>query len=145
MSTGSQITSIIPSPGESAAAPGTARRLRLQIRGSSPCASCTAACCKQNGHAYAALLQGEERRKFAAFSVDAPIYSEGCIIVEKVLPYADGRCQFLGDDDRCTIYADRPDACRAFQCIDQFNADGVGSHGEFLRRNEAVLRLLESF
>ena len=35
------------------------RRIRIAILGASPCGQCTAACCRQNGHAYAALLQGE--------------------------------------------------------------------------------------
>ena len=42
------------------------RRLRLAILGNSLCYLRSAACCKQNGHAYAALLQGDdERRRFA--------------------------------------------------------------------------------
>ena len=50
------------------------RRLRLAILGDSPCYLCSAACCKQNGHAYAALLQGDdERRRFAPFAIDVAI------------------------------------------------------------------------
>jgi Fe-S-cluster containining protein len=119
------------------------KRLRLAILGNSPCHLCTAACCKQNGHAYAAVLRGDEIRKFAAFSVDAPIRSGDRVIVEKVLPYVDGRCQFLGDDDRCTIYPDRPAACRTFECIDHFNQDGIGAHGPFLARNAGVRQMLQ--
>jgi Fe-S-cluster containining protein len=118
-------------------------RLRLAILGASPCGTCTAACCKQNGHEYAAILRGQEVRRFAAFAVDVPVRSGDRVIVERVLPYVDGRCQFLGHEDRCTIYEDRPGACRAFQCIEQFNRDGVGSHGPFLRRNAVVLTMLE--
>lgn len=119
--------------------------LRLAIIGDSPCQLCTAACCKQNGHEYAAILRGAEVRKFAAFSVDARIATdEGRVVIEKVLPYRDGRCQFLGDDDRCAIYDDRPAACRAFQCVGHFNAHGVGRHGPFLQRNPAVLSLLRT-
>jgi Fe-S-cluster containining protein len=55
-----------------------------------------------------------------------------------------GRCQFLGEDDRCTIYEDRPAACRAFGCIADFNRDGIGAHGTFLRRNAPVLAMLEN-
>jgi hypothetical protein len=120
-----------------------AKRLRLAILGNSPCHLCTAACCKQNGHEYAALLQGDEIRKFAAFSAEVPIDAGGRVVVERVLPYVNGRCQFLGEDDRCTIYPDRPQACRAFSCIDHFNAEGIGAHGPFLVRNAPVLRLLE--
>ena len=119
------------------------RRVRIAILGESPCELCAAACCKQNGHDFAALLSGDEVRKFAAFALDVPIRAGDRILVERVLPYVDGRCQFLGEDDRCTIYADRPAACRAFQCVDQFNRAGVGAHGTFLQRNPAVRHLLE--
>src|SRR3954468_18785976 len=78
--------------------------LRLAILGDSPCDLCTAACCRQNGHDYAVLLEGErERRKFAAFAVDVPVEqgesdsTPGAISIERVLPYHAGRCRFLGD------------------------------------------------
>jgi Fe-S-cluster containining protein len=119
--------------------------VRLAVVGASPCERCIAACCKQNGHEYAVLLQGDaERRKFAAWSIDAPIHSENRIITERVLPYTNGRCQFLGDDDLCTIYEDRPQSCRAFECTRSYNSQGVGRHGRFLQLNPQVLRLLES-
>lgn len=117
--------------------------MRIAIVGASPCHLCCAACCKQNGHDFAALLAGDEVRKFAPFAVDVPIRAGERVVVERVLPYVDGRCQFLGDDDRCTIYADRPAACRAFQCVDHFNRSGVGAHGPFLQRNPAVRLMLE--
>jgi Fe-S-cluster containining protein len=122
-----------------------ARSIRIAILGANPCHLCTAACCKQNGHDYAALLQGDEIRKFAAFSTDALIDAGTAgIVIEKVLPYVNGRCQFLGDDDRCTIYEDRPQACRTFGCVTEFNRDGIGAHGPFLRRNAPVLERLEN-
>ena len=121
------------------------RTLRLAIAGDSPCHLCTAACCKQNGHDYAALLQGDEIRRFAAFSTDARIDAGGGrVVIEKVLPYVNGRCQVLGEDERCTIYQDRPAACRAFPCVAHFNRDGIGAHGKFLLRNAPVLAMLES-
>ena len=120
------------------------RRVRIAILGDSPCHRCAANCCKQNGHDYAALLAGDEVRRFAPFSVDVPIRTaDGRVVTERVLPYVDGRCQFLGADDRCTIYDDRPAACRAFQCVPHFNAEAVGQHGVFLRRNPTVRRMLE--
>ncbi|HEX7901144.1 MAG TPA: YkgJ family cysteine cluster protein [Planctomycetota bacterium] len=33
-----------------------------------------------------------------------------------VLRQKDGGCVYLGEDDRCSIYADRPAACRRFDC-----------------------------
>ena len=118
--------------------------IRLAIVGSSPCHLCTAACCKQNGHDYAAILRGEEVRRFAAYSIEVPFQSDGAVVVERVLPYVGGRCQFLDEEDRCRIYEDRPGACRAFECVPQFNAEGVGRHGVFLQRNARVREMLES-
>jgi Fe-S-cluster containining protein len=121
--------------------------LRLAILGDSPCDLCTAACCRQNGHDYAVLLEGErERRKFAAFAVDVPVGRGGFTSVERVLPYHAGRCRFLGEDERCTIYDDRPANCRRFQCVSGFHHGGgdVGGHGGFLQRNPAVLEMLAS-
>jgi Fe-S-cluster containining protein len=92
------------------------------------------------------LLQGEvERRRFAPYAVDFPFNAgDGSVVLERVLPYGvDGRCRFLGEDDRCLIYDDRPDACRAFQCVESFNAAGVGAHGSFLQRNPRVQTMLE--
>jgi len=122
------------------------KTLRLAILGDSPCHLCVAACCKQNGHAYAVLLEGDERRKFGPFAVDARVSDDGGIVaVEKVLPYRDGRCVFLGEDDRCLVYDDRPVNCRRFQCVGGFNRGGAreGAHAPFLQANPAVLAMLE--
>lgn len=116
--------------------------MQLETRSISPCHKCFAACCRQNGHEFAALLQGDEVRKFAAFAERVAIRQEDSLRVEYVLPYVAGKCQFLGDDDRCTIYEDRPTACRAFECAPQFHRDGSGQHGEFLQRNPHVLAIL---
>jgi Fe-S-cluster containining protein len=119
--------------------------LRLAILGDSPCDLCTAACCRQNGHAYAVLLEGEDRRKFAPWAADVPIGQGGRTTFERVLPYVDGRCAFLGDDDRCTIYEDRPVNCRRFQCVTGYHHGGadVGSHSHFLTVNPGVVRVLD--
>jgi Fe-S-cluster containining protein len=122
--------------------------VRLAILGSSPCDLCYAACCKQNGHEWSVLLQtDEERRRFAPWTVDAAVHDGKRVVVEKVLPYRDGRCVFLGDDDRCAIYEVRPLSCRQFECVRDFNRAGaapVGSHGRFLTLNPRVRALLES-
>lgn len=109
----------------------------------SPCHRCFAACCRQNGHDFAAILTADEARRFAAYSVTVTIRGREGLICERVLPYVDGKCQFLGSDDRCTIYEDRPAACRAFECAPQLDAAGPGLHGEFLRRNPRVLLILQ--
>jgi hypothetical protein len=111
----------------------------------SPCDRCYAACCRQNGHEFAAILQGDqERRRFAAFAIDVSIAGAGLSpCVERVLPYVDGKCQFLGADDRCTIFDDRPLACRQFECAPQLHQFGRERHGTFLVRNPRVLQLLQ--
>jgi Fe-S-cluster containining protein len=121
------------------------RSLRLAILGESPCHLCFAACCKQNGHAYAVLLEGDERRKFAAFAAEARVDTGAGVVVERVLPYRDGRCVFLGQNDRCLIYEDRPVNCRRFQCVGGFRGGGsnVHRHSTFLRSNPGVLAMLE--
>ncbi len=121
------------------------RTIRIAILGASPCAGCTANCCKQNGHDYAVLLEGDERRKFAAFAADVVVSHGTHAVSERVLPYRDGRCAFLGDDDRCSIYEDRPVNCRRFECAPAYHLRGsdVTGHGEFLYRNPDVLARLE--
>jgi Fe-S-cluster containining protein len=121
-------------------------RLRIAVVGSSPCHACAALCCKQNGHAFAVLLDGDdERRRFAAFSADVAIDGDAAPVAERVIPYVDGRCRFLGDDDRCTIYDDRPRNCRRFECVRYFHSEPDRSHGTFLTRNPIALRAVESW
>ncbi len=129
--------------------------IRLAILGSSPCGSCVAACCKQNGHAYAVLLQGEqERRRFAPWAKDIVFTARGNSAVdgkqlrvsERVIMYKGGRCPFLGDGNKCDIYEDRPMSCRQFECIDGYHSGGADmtGHSIFLQRNDVVLQLLRS-
>ena len=120
-------------------------RLRLAILGDSPCDLCTAACCRQNVHEFAVLLEGDERRKFAPWAVDVPMRQGDVLATERVLPYRGGRCVFLGADDRCTIYDDRPAHCRRFQCISGYQPLGrdTGGLSRFLIANPSVVRVLE--
>jgi Fe-S-cluster containining protein len=122
---------------------------RLAILGASPCGQCRGAnCCRQNGHDYAVLLDGpDEWRRFAPFCQEVQVDAGTHLRTERVLPYVNGRCQFLGDaDNRCTIYDDRPANCRRFECAPGFHERGsdVTSHSAFLRRNPDVLKLLEA-
>ncbi len=117
-------------------------RLRLAILGSSPCNLCHAACCKQNGHAYSVLLQADEYPKFLPFAVDYPVHNGSFRAIEKVLPYKNQRCIFLGQDDLCAIYEDRPQSCRKFECIQGYHP--ITTHSDFLKRNPKVRSLLDS-
>ena len=119
------------------------RRFRIAILGASPCGQCGANCCKQNGHDFAVLLRLHEYARFGPFSSMVPMDSGVERVWERVLPYVAGRCQFLGPDDRCTIYADRPQSCREFECVHYYNQNGVGRHGRFLEFNPDVGELLD--
>lgn len=120
------------------------RRVRIAIVGSSPCGDCTANCCKQNGYEFAVLLRAEELRRFGAYGTWVTFDHHGARRREFVLPYVNGRCQFLGQDDRCMIYEDRPMSCREFECASAYNARGLGEHGRFLELNPDVLERLEA-
>ena len=121
-------------------------RFRIAILGESPCADCAGVnCCRQNGHLFAVLLEQAEYGRFRPFAVDVAVESDGRQVIEKVLPYHDGACQFLGTDGRCMIYEDRPMNCRRFQCIDHYHHRGSTprEHGRFLELNPDVLRRLD--
>jgi Fe-S-cluster containining protein len=93
------------------------------------------------------LLEGEgERQRFAVFAIDVTVRGvDGVMRCERVLPYRRGRCAFLGEDDRCTIYEDRPVNCQRFQCVSGYHLGGgdLSRHSEFLERNADVLDRLE--
>jgi Fe-S-cluster containining protein len=123
------------------------RYFRLAILGESPCGQCRGAnCCRQNGHEFAVLLDESEHARFRPYAIDISIHHDGVTRVEKVLPYVNGRCQFLGDDNRCLIYDDRPMSCRRFQCVSYFHHRGATplEHGRFLQLNPDVLAMLQS-
>ncbi|MEM6562255.1 MAG: YkgJ family cysteine cluster protein [Planctomycetota bacterium] len=114
--------------------------MRIAVVGASPCERCTAVCCKRTVTDYAVLLEGaDEERRFGPWSETVVLDGNQS---RRVIPYRADRCPFLGDDDRCTIYADRPLHCRRFECTKFF--DSGGGHGTFLRQNADVLALLET-
>ena len=122
-----------------------ARRVRIAVAGASPCGSCFAACCRKSVSEYAVLLQGDdERRRFAPWSMTLPVADDaGVVRHEAVIPYRGEACPFLDADAKlCTIYDDRPQSCRAFECARHF--DPRRGHGYFLRGNPRVVRLLET-
>lgn len=122
------------------------RRVRIAVVGGSPCGSCDAACCRARATEYAVLLQGDdERRRFAPWAITLAVREDdGRVRHERVIPYRAGCCPFLGSDDRCTIYADRPRGCRQFECTRYFGTAPQRTHGMFLQRNPRVAALLES-
>lgn len=133
------------------------RRLRIAIVGPtstprptptpSPCGQCRAACCVRSVSEYAILLQtDDERRRFAPWSLSLAVRdAEEVVRHERVIPYRHdtGRCPFLGEDNRCTIYEDRPQSCRDFECTRHFNQHGPGRHGMFLEGNRDVANLMD--
>ncbi len=120
-------------------------RLRIAIVGPSPCERCSAQCCRQTVSDFAVLLQcDDERRRFAAWSIELSIRDHlGTTALERVIPYRDGACPFLDvTDNRCTIYADRPRACRDFECTRHFREP---HHGYFVERNATVRAMLSEW
>jgi len=118
------------------------RTLRIAIVGPSPCERCDAACCKQSAWPYAVLLQSdEERRRFKPWSTTTLLNdADGSTRTVQVIAYKNGRCPFLGDDDRCGIYDDRPLSCRQFECTRRFGQDQT-----FFAANPRVEKLLQNW
>ena len=119
----------------------TPRTLRIAIVGPSPCERCDAACCKQSAWPFAVLLQDDaEERRFGPWSASVMLAdADGRTKPVRVIAYRDGRCPFLGDDDRCAIYDDRPLSCRQFECTRR-----LGNDETFFAANERVRLLLTS-
>lgn len=101
-----------------------------------PCSYCNAACCKQFGnHEYAvALFPDEHYLGEIEISQDA--------LGGKALPYVNGKCIYLDNNDKCTIYLNRPQLCRNFNCCDGYKAKGE-FHSYFLEDNHHVVELIE--
>lgn len=81
------------------------------------CATCVAACCHVAGHVDISLFDAQRL-------ADALGVSIGTFLDEYTARYEDmrviklhgDRCRFLGPDNRCTVYAARPDTCRDYLC-----------------------------
>ena len=100
---------------------------------------CTGACCRRGstGHEFATWLL--ESAEIERFRTTAKLTAEGWVI-----PFDDYRdCVFL-KNDRCSIYEERPVACRAFNCLAGYEAHGPGRHTFFLQDNPNVLRLVRA-
>ena len=111
-----------------------------------PCEQCQAYCCKQRGHDFAVLLDEHEVERF----------DQACLVKDVIpnlgfrdedepawcLPYKDGKCVYLGEDDRCTIYERRPERCREFNCVNGYKCKGE-YHSYFLEDHPEVVTLIE--
>lgn len=87
----------------------------------------------------AVLLDDDEAKLFPA----AIQYSDERLWV---LPYVDGKCPYLGDDDRCTIYAQRPVGWQEFNCRAAYFSQQNGTqHAWFLLDNPHVIELIEKY
>jgi len=87
------------------------------------------------------LLQSDdERRRFGPWSTTTLLQdADGSSQRVQVIGYRDGRCPFLGSDNQCSIYDDRPLSCRQFECTKRFGRDE-----SFFIANPRVRELLES-
>jgi len=105
------------------------------------CQHCHGSCCKQGttGATFAVELTEDD---LAVSTVHAAAMRHPGGGGGMVLPYIRGRCVFLGEDNRCRIYAQRPGFCRSFDCRDGYGAN-KGSHSEFLACNPPVVSMLE--
>lgn len=105
--------------------------------GSPPCDKCTGLCCTAKATWTSVPLTNQEaiRPRFAPIrqftfvrGSDRPIY---------VMNYVDGACQFLDRlTKRCTIYHERPQVCRDFDC----RKDKTPA---FIRRNPQMKQLIK--
>lgn len=114
-----------------------------------PCDQCTAVCCRQYSHDYAAEIGPDEEDSFpeaiwwqdsnpgllAALNDHNPVL--------RVLPYVDGKCVNLGEDNRCKRYDTRPEVCQSFSCVSSYKARPSGEHGYFCDDHPEVVQLIE--
>ncbi len=107
-----------------------------------PCQHCSGLCCVQKsfGHKFAVGLEEREYDQFPESVWHPSRYlGEGNI---RVLPYVNGRCIHLSDDNRCKIYDRRPENCRQFNCVSRYYSRGM-HHGFFLEDNPDLVQIIE--
>lgn len=103
-----------------------------------PCEFCDGHCCRQNGHEFAVMLEDGEENRFQD-AIQFPDLVNG---PDWVLPYKQGKCVYLTDNNRCGIYNTRPSACRKFKCTNGYNRD-PRRHSFFVRDNSYVAELIQ--
>lgn len=105
-----------------------------------PCESCQGTCCKRSEHVIV-LLAEDEKERFP----EAVLEKAGAILDEDgwMLPTVNGQCIFLDNNNRCSIYARRPQACRDFTCVSGHPMFNDGRLSFFLEDHEEVVQLLD--
>lgn len=106
-----------------------------------PCDKCHGACCRATSRwPYAVEIMKKELDKFPEAVLMHSPYGK----LVPVLPYIDGKCVHLSDDNRCQIYDRRPQICQEFTCVSGYMLYSDGTHGRFLRTNPDVTTLIET-
>jgi len=93
---------------------------------------------------------GDEAEVFVRFvdrhGIDMDDEPEGFVMLRQgkrvpVLRHTRGRCHYLGDDDRCTIYEGRPLGCRIFPFDPTFKKDGKLRHLKLIQATDCKYEL----
>lgn len=122
-------------------------RLRTAAPAEPPCRHCYGACCRQHaGHPFAVLLDDDEAELYPERVEVEKLYARRIEGADGLtaLPYVDGKCVHLGDDDRCGIYDGRPKRCREFSCLNGYRLKGEDRHSFFLEDNPRVVAIIET-
>lgn len=111
-----------------------------------PCSQCTAACCRQDAFSHRKVSVILNQDEYAQFPEAIPCgYASSRTQPDELgLPYVDGKCIHLGDDNRCKIYDRRPDGCVDFSCVDGYCSRPRGEHSWFLADRPALVQLIET-
>lgn len=104
------------------------------------CDSCSGVCCKQSDNRPFAvmLVDGDNAEDYQTIEADDGIDDD---VKVKAIPYRDGKCIYLSDENRCTIYEKRPVLCREFYCFTNYDPEKRLSF--FLEDNPEVVELIE--
>ena len=101
-----------------------------------PCSKCNSACCRQFGNAkFAVGLEDDEDFP------EAKLYKLPSGKV-RGLPFKDGKCIHLGDDNLCKVYDKRPKMCRQFNCLYSYYVFG-NAHGNIIQHNPHLVPLIQ--
>jgi hypothetical protein len=109
--------------------------VQLRVIGPQPdCSQCIGLCC---GKAISKIYLYPEQFQTDVWVVEQGRWYED-ETEQKFLAYkGDGSCVYLSKENRCTIYEQRPEVCRQFNCLRSTIADGLVESGE-LKRYQVV-------